>query len=146
LTKKANDTRLPGIVIMTHGPLAEALIKSASMLFGEMTDVLPLGLEEGEAPETYYQRLIEGLKTLREDPLFLLDFVGGTPFNTLIQYAKDHHVNALSGVNIPILLEAAHQRDDLSGADLLEAVSQAGDEGTVDLTEMIKEAKTGGTE
>ena len=146
MTAKAHGARPPGIIIMTHGPLAEALITSASMLYGELTDVVPLTLEMGESPENYFRRLTEALETVSGEPLFLLDFVGGTPFNTLVQHARNRDVFAISGVNIPMLLEAAHQRESLSGSDLLGAVALAGHEGMVDLTEMIEEVKKGESE
>ena len=144
MIEKELEEQETGIVIMTHGPLAEAIILSASMLFGEFKNIHPLTLEEGEDPNHYFERLLLTVEKAGENPLFFLDFVGGTPFNTLIRYARDKDVSAVSGVNIPMLLEAGHQREFLSGNELLKAVLEAGTEGMIDLTEMITEAKEEG--
>lgn len=139
-SNKKNEP-LTGIVVMTHGPLAEVLITSSSMLFGEMKDVVPLVLYEGEDPDAYLERLEKIMTTLPPGPLVLFDVLGGTPFNTLMRYARNHDVYALSGVNMPMLLEAGHAREKLKGAELLAAVEQAGHDGMVNLTEMLKKVK-----
>lgn len=126
---------------MTHGPLADALVASSSMLFGEMQEVVALSLREGEEPDAYLARLEEAMAKLPEGPLVMFDVLGGTPFNTLMRYARDHEVYAISGVNMPMLLEAGHAREKLNGEQLLQAVENAGHEGMVNLMGMIKEAR-----
>jgi mannose/fructose-specific phosphotransferase system component IIA len=126
---------------MTHGPLAEALVASSSMLFGEMKDVVALSLHEGEDPDAYLARLEAAMSRLAPGPLVLFDVLGGTPFNTLMRYARDHEVYAISGANVPMLLEAGHARVKLDGVALLESVEKAGHEGMVNLMEMLKEAR-----
>lgn len=138
---EASARELPGIVVMTHGPLAEALVASSSMLFGSMRNVFALPLSEGEDPDGYLGRLRAAMEGQTVPPIFLIDVLGGTPFNTLMRYARDHEVYAISGVNMPMLLEAGHARKKLDGASLLAAVAAAGREGMVDLSPMIEEAK-----
>ena len=49
----------PAIIVMSHGPFCVGLIESAKMVYGEMTGVEALPLEEGMDPEVYERNFAE---------------------------------------------------------------------------------------
>ncbi len=128
---------LPGIIILTHGNLGEELINSATMIFGVLNNVKALSLKIGDDPDIYKKRLDELLDTMPEDSLIMVDLFGGTPSNSLMLLAKKRKVFAVSGVSMPMLIEAANMRLAYSGQQLLDCIVEAGHNGIINITELI---------
>ncbi|WP_130870588.1 PTS sugar transporter subunit IIA [Intestinimonas massiliensis (ex Afouda et al. 2020)] len=139
------DTRT-AIVILTHGELGEALLRSASMVFGAdaLCKTAAVCLHEGEDPDVYLGRVRETLEQAGDNCLVFVDMYGGTPFNTLVKLSRQRIPWAVSGVSMPLLLEALNLRNMMSGRELLDAVYGASSEGIINLTDMLSK-KFGGT-
>jgi len=133
----AASRTLPGIIILTHGNLGEELIHSASMVFGKMENVWALSLKVGDDPDEYRVRLSKKLDDMPANSLVMVDLFGGTPSNSLMLLAKRRPVFALTGVNMPMLIEAANMRNSLSGKELLDAIVETGHQGIVNITELM---------
>ena len=134
---ESENSTLPGIIILTHGNLGEELIKSASMIFGRLDNVKALPLKIGEDPDDYRRELDELLNTVPEGSLVMVDLFGGTPSNSLMMLAKKRKVYALSGVSMPMLIEAANIRTLYSGQELLDCIVETGHSGIVNITELV---------
>jgi PTS system mannose-specific IIA component len=128
---------LPGIVILTHGSLGEALISSTAMIYGPLEDVRALPLNVGDDPDVYRTRLERLLDEMPRETLVMVDLFGGTPSNALMMIAKQRAVFAVSGVSMPMLLEAANLRVSCVGKALLEAVMRSAHEGVVNITGLL---------
>ena len=136
-TSAQNSRSLPGIIILTHGTFGQELINSASMIFGKLDNVKALPLKIGDDPDKYRQELDELLNTVPEDSLIMVDLFGGTPSNSLILLAKKRKFFAVSGVSMPMLIEAANMRQIYSGQELLDSIVQTGHSGIVNITELV---------
>ncbi|SCL81335.1 PTS sugar transporter subunit IIA [Sporanaerobacter sp. PP17-6a] len=132
---------LPGIIVMSHGPLALALIESTKLIAGESENLAAFSLEAGDTAENFRNEFIETLKKFPKGSLVLLDITGGTPFNQLILSIKQYDVEvlSLSGVNLPMVIEAVFARKSMSGKKLLKQIENAGREGIKNVTEFIEE-------
>jgi mannose/fructose-specific phosphotransferase system component IIA len=135
--KSIEKSALPGILILTHGNLGDELIRSASMIFGNLDGVRALCLQEGDDPDLYKIRLEETLDEMPEDSLVMVDLFGGTPSNSLMRVALERDVLAVSGANMPMLIEAANLRLFLSGKELLNEVVKSTHAGVVNITELM---------
>jgi mannose/fructose/sorbose-specific phosphotransferase system IIA component len=131
-----------GLVLVAHGPLPDALLESASMIAGDFENIARLSLMPGDSLEGLVDRLraaAEGVDS-GDGVLILLDLFGGTPSNaaTLItQQRKNTH--AVSGVNVPMLLEVLLTReyqDDVKS--LAETAHSSGKQGIVNIVEAFK--------
>lgn len=97
------------IILTSHGPMAEAMISSAAMLYGKKDNVTALTLCEDDSIEEFYARMEKLLHTNAggEGTLILCDIPGGTPCNTAVRLAEKYDdVAVLAGMNMVMLLEA----------------------------------------
>lgn len=98
------------IIIVTHGPLASAFKETLKMFTNEIEDVYPVALTE-VGVEKFKEKLNETLSECYEEEkgiLVLADIFGGTPFNTAMLEikAKYPNVQIITGINLPLLIEA----------------------------------------
>lgn len=99
------------VVVVTHGPLANAFKETLKMFTNETDDVYPVGLTE-TGVEKFKERITETLNECYEEGkeiLVLADLFGGTPFNTAMLEikAKYKDVEIITGINLPLLIEAS---------------------------------------
>ena len=112
-----------GIVLASHGKMAEGMIDSAKMLFSSNIEQLTyVSLKEGDAPEEFGEKLLKAIKSVDsgEGVILLLDLLGGTPCNQSLYHLSDH-VLALTGMNLPMFLELLGLR--ISTVDLNELIN-----------------------
>lgn len=116
------------ILIATHGPLAPALLASASMVYGKMPAVASVSLTEEGGIEAFRAEFEQTLRRHGEGSdgvLVLCDMECGTPYNVACRFAFDpdwpQPVAVVTGVNFPMLLMSA---DMLDNRDVLEAAHQ----------------------
>lgn len=117
------------IVVAAHGPFAAALKASAEMICGALPEVVTVGLEPDDSPESFRDRLLAAAGDPARPLLILTDLVGGTPNNVALVLARDlPHAAVVSGINLAVLLEVAIGSPELDQAaiDALVAVGRAG--------------------
>jgi PTS system ascorbate-specific IIA component len=119
------------LLIIAHGNLGESLIQCATHILGkrpESLENLDLGdCEDLIAIEEQAQTLLRDLDH-GEGVLILTDVYGATPCNMVCRLVAPHQHEAVSGVNLPMLLKALTYRDQGMDALLAKAISggQAG--------------------
>lgn len=123
-----------GIILASHGELANGILQSATMIFGEQKNVAPVALEPHEGPEDIYSKMKEAISTFdsQDEVLILVDLWGGTPFNQANALIKGHEDKwaILTGVNLPMLIEAYGLRlSDKSAHDIAKHVLGTAREG-----------------
>jgi len=105
-----------GIVIVTHCQLGEALIGAAEFIIGSRPASLEsVSIDLNENAEKLRNKISQGIKNVKgqEGVLILTDMFGGTPSNLSYSFLEEGHVEVLSGVNLPILIQAASMREKL---------------------------------
>ncbi|WP_074019506.1 PTS mannose transporter subunit IIAB [Xenorhabdus thuongxuanensis] len=103
------------IMIGTHGAAAEQLLRTTEMLIGEQENVSYIDFVPGENADTLFEKYNQKLESLdtEQGVLFFVDTWGGSPFNAAnrIVIDKDNY-EIVTGVNVPMLVEAFMCRDD----------------------------------
>ena len=85
------------IVIGTHGRFGEELVKSASMIAGDMSHVKTCSLLPEYSFEEYMKVVDSTLSTLDDGfTIVLVDLYGGTPCNTFTVLSQKYHYDVLS--------------------------------------------------
>ena len=110
-----------GIVIVTHSQLGDALIEATEFIIGEKPDALvSISIDLKESAEVLRKKIAEGIKKVRseEGVLILTDMFGGTPSNLSYSFLEEGHIEVISGVNLPILIQAVNIREKM-GLDIL---------------------------
>ena len=123
------------IIVGTHGRLAEELLASAEMIFGETGNIASVSLVPGEGADDVAAKYEAALERLDASggALFLLDLFGGTPYNAACRLVlKNEKYGIVTGVNLPMLVEMANAQAMDAGTDirsLMEKAVEAGKKG-----------------
>lgn len=98
-------------LFVSHGALAKSMVESAQMIVGEQSDYETLGLYPEDDIETLKAKVREVLDSFGEtDIICFTDLFSGSPFNSVVAVMGDYPVHHITGVNLPIVLEAFMMR------------------------------------
>ncbi len=117
-----------GLVLVTHGRLAEEFISATEHVVGAQEDMRAICIGPDDDME---QRRDDILNAVREvdsgsGVIVLTDMFGGTPSNLSISIMDKAKVEVIAGINLPMLIRLAGYR--IEGS-LDEAVDQAQEAG-----------------
>ena len=133
------------IIVAAHGESAPALLKTASMILGNLDNVYPVTFLPGQGPEDLieeYTRIVA--ETGSEETLILVDLFGGSPYNAAARFAAGRDdADVVTGVNLPMVIEVLSRR--LAGAglaELVEAARTSATDGVKVLSEVFTPART----
>ena len=89
------------ILIVTHGPLAEALKISAGMFFPQAEQIAALSLNPQDNPIELKDRIVAKVREIEEGEgvLIFVDLFAGTELS-------DIPIQCFAGVNLPLVMEA----------------------------------------
>lgn len=102
-----------GVVIVTHSQLGEALIGAAEFIIGSRPDSIEsVSIDLSENAEKLRSKIDRGIKAVMgpEGVIILTDMFGGTPSNLSYSFLEEGRIEVLSGVNLPILIQAVNMR------------------------------------
>ena len=132
-----------GILLMSHGKMAEGMLDSSKLFFGDdIPQVKALCLMASDNPEDFDERIKEALAEIDDGQgvIAMCDLLGGTPCNRSAMVLNDR-VQVITGMNFSILLELLGKRmtvNDISELSIGELV-QVGKEGIISLNEYFKD-------
>ncbi len=132
-----------GIIAISHGPFAKALIKSVEMVYCKQDKIEAISLGPGESMEILKNKINEIINKFQVDEvLIMVDLLSGTPYNvsSLEMEKSDININVITGLNMPMILETLLFRN-----ETLEKVSviatEAGKNGVVNVKERLNNFK-----
>lgn len=132
-----------GILIVTHGNFGTELLKSAELIIGKQENVETLGLNHGDSVDELYKKVKEAIQKLDTGGgvLILTDLFGGSPSNVAAAPLKGNkiRVESVSGVNLPMLIEALDLRTRENLPDMVNQIIQTGIEGIKNIRVELKE-------
>jgi len=102
-----------GIVIVTHSELGDALVGAAEFIVGSRSgSIESISIDLSENAEKLRQKIDRGIKKVMgtEGVIILTDMFGGTPSNLSYSFLEEGRIEVLSGVNLPILIQAINMR------------------------------------
>ena len=113
-----------GLVIVTHGRLAEEFISALEHIVGPQKRVESVCIGPEDNMENRRGDILAAVDRAEGGAgvIVLTDMFGGTPSNLAISILKEANVEVLAGVNLPLLVKLASVR---KSADLEEAVTEA---------------------
>lgn len=125
-----------GLVLVAHAGLATELLKAAEMIVGRIEKAEAIGITAQDSVEQIRDSVAGAIeKVSGAGVIIMADMFGGTPSNMSISFLKDNEVEVVTGVNLPMVIKFASDRDKLGVAELaaslkkcgLESISVAGD-------------------
>ncbi len=124
------------LLIVAHGNLGDSLIQCATYVLGKRPEALEnLDLSACSDPAEMLSRAQARLDEVDrgEGVLILTDVYGATPCNTVCKLLNTRKVEAIAGVNLPMLLKALTYREQ-GMAVLLEKAVAGGQSGIFNIT------------
>ena len=118
-----------GVVLTGHGQFAPGLADSMGLIIGEQENFAVVPFTPELAPEELSARLLAAVQSDGgHETLILCDLAGGTPFTETRKLLPQmgEHVEVLAGVNLPALMEACTDRDDVTVAELASQLQETG--------------------
>jgi PTS system mannose-specific IIA component len=100
-----------GIVVVTHGRLAEELVNAAKMIAGEIPAISAVSIGWSDDMAAATQAITRAIAEVGSSAtLILTDMFGGTPTNLSLPFLSAR-VEIVTGVNLPMVIKALQSRD-----------------------------------
>ena len=117
-----------GLVLVTHGHLADELIGALEHVVGPQPQVASVCIGPDDDMERRRADIVNSVQETDSGAgvVVLTDMFGGTPSNLAISIMERANIEVIAGVNLPMLVKLASVRDDL---ELGEAVAKAQEAG-----------------
>ncbi|UCG04763.1 MAG: PTS fructose transporter subunit IIA, partial [Desulfobacterales bacterium] len=82
---------------------------------GRTKAVVSVSIDLNQSAEKLRKKIDEGIKKVdkKDGVLILTDMFGGTPSNLSYSFLEEGRIEVLSGVNLPILIQAVNAREKL---------------------------------
>ena len=114
--------------MVSHGQLAHELLAAAEMIVGEISHIQAVSIgwhdDVNDAHNEIERRIAEVEKG--SGVLILTDMFGGTPSNIAFSFHDPGRVDVITGVNLPMIIKIASQKEGEEIQSLARSVYEQG--------------------
>ncbi len=134
-----------GILLMSHGKMAEGMLDSCKLFFGDdVSNIKALCLEPADDPSEFDTRIREAINEIDDGNgvVAMCDLLGGTPSNRSV-YCLSDRFQVITGMNFTMLLELLGKRltvEDLSELDVHDLI-ETGKKGISNLNKLFAQSQ-----
>lgn len=117
-----------GIVIVTHGRLAQEFRAALEHVVGQQEQLETVSIGPEEPGEDCRTRILEKIHSVNtgSGTVVLTDMFGGTPSNLAISVMQESRVEVIAGVNLPMLIKLVSVRNERGLSEAVDAAKEAG--------------------
>ena len=117
-----------GLILVTHGRLAEHFVEAMEHVVGAQDDVATICIGPSDDMERRRQDIADAIAKVDSGSgaIILTDLFGGTPSNLAISLLETGRVEVIAGINLPMLIRLAGARKAMNVVEAVQAVQQAG--------------------
>ena len=117
-----------GLVLVTHGRLAEEFVVAMEHVVGEQERIESICIGPEDDMESRRADIAEAIKNVDEGRgvIVLSDLFGGTPSNLAISLMETGRYEVIAGINLPMLIRLESARRTMKVADAVAAAREAG--------------------
>ena len=102
-----------GALVVTHGHLGQELVAAAEMIVGEISHIKAVSIgwhdDVNDARKDIEKRITE--VESGNGVIILTDMFGGTPSNIALSFHDPGKVDVVTGVNLPMIIKIAGQKE-----------------------------------
>lgn len=118
-----------GLIVATHGKMSDGIVDAAHLIIGSTENIETLNLIHGDDVQVLKEKMLDAIEAVNQNEgvIIFTDLFGASPYNqatiaihSLPQELKEK-IFVLTGVNLPMLLEAISQR--MIGSSVEDAVT-----------------------
>lgn len=117
-----------GMVLVTHGRLADEFVAALEHVVGRQTNIASVCIGPEDDMEQRRQDIIDAIRTVDAGAgvVLLTDMFGGTPSNLAISVMEPNRVEVIAGINLPMLIKLASVRGTAKLQPAVAAAQEAG--------------------
>lgn len=133
---------MTGVLIATHYNIGKAILETADMVIGPQEQAEAIGIYGDMDPCFFGEEILDRIENMMtggcDEVLILLDLFGGTPCNETVKLLREHKLQVLTGLNLPMVLSVLlADRHVVTAAGLLEIGEKSGRKGIINVTGRI---------
>ena len=135
-----------GVVIVTHYRLGDEFLQVLKLIVPGAPSFQTVSVDPSKPLDELRSEISASLREADEGDgvLVLTDMFGGTPSNVSLSFHDEHHVEVVTGMNLPMLIKLATPTDDLSLEDLAAYIRGYGQRNISVASELMPEKKGDG--
>lgn len=128
-----------GLIVSGHINFASGMASAVKAIAGEQKNMVFIDFVETLSPDELEQQMRAAMDAMNcEQMLFLTDLPGGTPCNRAMAIMmEDKSVEVLAGVNLPMIVNAALEREGVDTKELLSILHDIGTSSIQDLRQQL---------
>jgi mannose PTS system EIIA component len=133
-----------GVLVVSHGRLADALISSVQFLVGKLHRIKGVPVWPEDTGRQVRDRIQQGMAEVDDGDgvLILTDLLGGPPTTLSESFLNDETVEVVTGVNVPMLLTVSSYRKGKPLHEICDLVKKSGRRSII-LAKKVLERKGG---
>lgn len=130
---------LTGILVLTHGDMANGIVSAVNLIGGEFDKFDAIGLYHGDDVDEYAQLVQSKVNELDDNSgvIIFCDLFGATPYNTTAKIYSELKgkvdYKSITGVNLPMVIEALFNRETMNLDELTDHLLNTGKDGIKEL-------------
>jgi len=117
-----------GLVLVTHGRLAEEFVRAMIHVVGPQERVAPIAIGPDDDMEERRADIAAAIKDVDvgNGVIVLTDLFGGTPSNLAISLMERGRIEVIAGMNLPMLIRLGSSRKSMTVVAAVAAAREAG--------------------
>jgi len=132
-----------GVVIVTHYRLGEEFLQALRLILPDAPAFAAVAVDPGQQVEEMRKAIANALAEQDdgEGVLVLTDMFGGTPSNMSLSFLDEHHVEIVTGINLPMLIKLATLSEDKPLEELATFIKEYGQRNISVASELLPGAR-----
>ncbi len=117
-----------GMVLVTHGRLAQEFVAATEHVVGPQDQVRAISIGPDDDMEQRRQDILNAVSDVDTGSgvILLTDMFGGTPSNLAISVMEKANVEVIAGINLPMLIKLASLRGENDMTKAVDAAQESG--------------------
>jgi len=118
-----------GLVLAAHEGLAAELFKAAEMIVGPLEKVAAVAVNGTDTVDGIRAAMASAIEAVSGNGVIVMtDMFGGTPSNMSLSFLKEGEIEVLTGMNLPMVIKFASDRNRLGITELATQLKECGRE------------------
>lgn len=134
-----------GVVVITHGQLADELISAVEFVIGGKPGVKIMGvtMKPNMEFEQFSSEIESAIRSVDSGGgvLLITDMFGGTPSNVSLSFLEENRIEVISGANLPMLLKIATLSDNITLKEAVRIAESAGKDNIIVASQLLSRTK-----
>jgi len=121
-----------GVIVVAHLRLAEELLSVARIITGSQLDNFrTVSINIDDNPDQAREKLLAAVREVNtaDGTVILVDMFGGTPSNLSLSLLSKGKIEIITGVNLPMIIEAASSSPSVGLNQLISMLTASGQRG-----------------